>query len=170
MKRFIKLFIVMCASLVLAGCARDFDAVDLFNGLFMDPESTYQYPDLIPSTIRKAGGRLPNKSKDLNEAYALSINDNSLLEGWPEIDFERYSLVIGWFVGGTSGHYIKRQRLQCNNIDKEATLYLEISRITEIDGQPAGYLCALQDYYFAALYPKFDGAVTVIPRFDYLQP
>ena len=175
MKRFINLFIVTCASLVLAGCAHDFDdifnhdnedvfdAVDLFNGFSSDPESTYQYPDLIASTISKSGGKMPVPE---HEPYAMVINERNLPDGWPEIDFENYSLVVGWFYG-SSNDRIVRQRLQINATDNEAILYLELG--IPHDDLYDGTVYDYHVHYFAAIYPKFNSKISVVwRRYDHI--
>lgn len=99
---------------------------------------------------------------------ALVINDNSLIDdvlaeyegkieiNVPEIDFDKYSLVVGscYLVSGT--YYLANQRIK--NSSSGVKLYLEVCERKDVHGTQAVF-----NYYFASLYPKLpSGEVEVI--------
>jgi len=171
-------------SLLLTGCSKDFDdifegrhknvfePIDLFVSDINSRPSDQFYVDyintLVSSVLSVSEETVPHLA-DVHEAFATVINDNHLLKdavalsgraySWPEIDFSKYSLVLGWYVGGGSGFYIEKQRIQLRR--KKATLYLEIKR-----DRTHAYTHAITGYFFAALYPKFEGSVTVLTNWE----
>ena len=193
MKRIITTIIVPCIAILLAGCSNTLD--DSFNGDFedvfrkeytnvfdpIDPFAGYdaEIPSLrhidsrfidyvnsrVSSVLNESGGIMPGDlATQYKEVYATIINDNRFLQSssWPDIDFNRYTLIIGWFVAPGSGYYINRQRLQIKK--DESILYLQINE----DHTPGydSHTCALTAFCFAALYPKFEGHIKVVSRWD----
>lgn len=101
--------------------------------------------------------------------YAMVVNQKQQLKGvkwgddiyqWPEIDLDRYSLVVGQFYTRNTGYVIARQYI-VKGMSKNV-LYLEIQNVSE-DGL---VFCAPKDNLFAALYPKLPEGGLDIKRED----
>ena len=167
-----------------------FDPIDPFAELlpelpsprYLDMRYIGYIETLVSSVLVESGARMP-RVKDENgyywsvargkEVFATEINDKGLIKdvvdvsgatySWPEIDFSRYSLVLGWFIAPGSGYYIEKQRVWIKN-NHDATLYLSIK-----EDQTPGYyhLDAETPYYFATLFPKFNSdSIQVVSRWD----
>lgn len=93
---------------------------------------------------------------------AMIVNQKELLKDvesngevflWPEIDFDKYSLVIGQFFTSETGYSISRQYIK-KGLSKRV-LYIEIVK-------DSLFFCATANNYFAVLYPKVpDGELEV---------
>lgn len=106
-----------------------------------------------------------------NGNFAVVVNDARLLKDyntsngqpffWPEIDFNKYSLVVGryWYVGGTFQRY-KDQRAVVS--EGKTTIYLRF--VKYIGGEPAD----VHPVSFGAVYDKLpvDGLVEVVEWVD----
>ena len=172
---------LVCAALMFAGCSNEFE--DVFNGNYKDviapielndEENTswsqLPFNDIIPPVITALGFKSAKEmyqSDDIWE-FATIVNDEIYLKDitdqygtitcWPRIDFQKYSLLVGWFLSGGSGDYIERQRI----IEKNGTtiLYLEIKESEGIHSFNLTYS------YFCALYPKLDANPIEVKRWN----
>lgn len=102
---------------------------------------------------------------------AIVINDNSIIKdvlaeyegkieiNVPEIDFDKYSLVVGscYLVSGT--YYLANQRIK--NTSSGVKLYLEVCERKDVAG-----IHAVFNYYFASLYPKLPSGEVEVVRWD----
>lgn len=100
--------------------------------------------------------------------YAMVVNQKQQLKGvkwgddiyqWPEIDLDRYSLVVGQFYTRNIGYGIARQYI-VKGLFKNM-LYLDIQNV-----QGGFVFCAPTDNFFAALYPKLPDGGLEIKRED----
>ena len=177
-----------CAAFMFAGCSNEFE--DVFNGNNKDViapveldgevgiawtsiESHGQLQELVSAALVGLGIKLPDDHSlppELfkKEDYAVVVNDGQPLKGvvgsdgvelsWPDIDFKKYSLVLGWFIAPGSGYRIVNQRFHAKK-DKNV-LYLEIKPYTEF------HLAGFMVEYFAAIYPKQEGNIVEISRWN----
>lgn len=101
---------------------------------------------------------LPEKDRAMVINSRTELLDYTMPDGscitWPEIDFDSYSLVIGYFRVGGSGEYLSSQRIVVKGGKPE--LYLKINN--DRPGKTYG-----GSDYFATLYPKisFEGEISV---------
>ena len=108
---------------------------------------------------------LVDNGVEAGKDYAMVVNQKQQLKEvkwgddiyqWPEIDLDRYSLVVGQFYTRNTGYVIARQYI-VKGMSKNV-LYLEIQNVSE-DGL---VFCAPKDNLFAALYPKLpDGGLDI---------
>lgn len=100
--------------------------------------------------------------------YAMVVNQKQQLKGvkwgddiyqWPEIDLDRYSLVVGQFYTRNIGYGIARQYI-VKGLFKNM-LFLDIQNV-----QGGFVFCAPTDNFFAALYPKLPDGGLEIKRED----
>lgn len=172
---------MVCAALMFAGCSNEFEDVfnrnnkDVIAPVELNAEdntlwSQLPFNDIIPPVIMDLGFKSAKEmyqSDDIwefativnDEIYLKDITDhNGTIICWPKIDFQKYSLLVGWFLSGGNGDYIEKQRI----IERKGktTLYLEIK---ESEG-PHSY--ALTYTYFAVLYPKLNANPVEIKRWN----
>lgn len=168
MKRFFLL--PLCLIPLLSGCMNNFESI--FNSadksilspvtdengvilVFNNKDCNGGFSLLTNIILTKMGltSKMRSWDRDGLEAVAAVINDQSQLENyakgdiiylWPEIDFEKYSLVIGCHYAISGGQHVRNQRL----VPKKETLqlYLEI--------QDLGGTANISTNYFGALFPK----------------
>lgn len=188
MKHINYLFVMICTALIITGCSNDYE--DIFNGnnkdviapIEMDGEDAVAWAnmeshgwlqELVPAALVELGiilsdnPSLPTESFKKDD-YAAIVNDSQSLKdvvglngvefSWPDIDFKKYSLVLGWFIAPGSGFRVANQRLQTKK--EKNVLYLEIKPYTEI------HTAALTVEYFAAIYPKQEGNIVEISRWN----
>ena len=122
------------------------------NGLIEDYTGLFRYfPDLAMVINNK------EMLKDVVVLSSMSGVEDRIYQ-WPEIDFEKYSLVIGQFYTtyyhvGNVNDCITQQFIVKGS--SKNILYFEI-------GNPGG-LCSCKNNYFATLYPKLpDGQIEVV--------
>lgn len=143
--------------------------------LSLDQEKFAALSDLFSDSI---GGRIlvenvlsKSKAGTQNGDCAVIINDSSLLEdvivsdapelgtlSWPEIDFRKYSLVVGRWQYTAGNQYLASQKVQVAG--NSATLVLEIKEY------PGGGTCDVFYRWFGALYPKLPAARLKIKRIN----
>jgi len=165
-----------CAAFMFAGCSNEFE--DVFNGNNKEALSPIESSETGGVLLSGINSFLLRKtlleiSQDIlgtpsiTDTIAYIINDqerlstvvtrredNTVVE-WPEIDFDKYSLVIG-SVDLARNKVLDSQRLMIKN--KAPVLYVKIKIIKE-EYDP----CDTVEWLFAKLYPKvpFDGAITM---------
>lgn len=183
----------LCTTLLFAGCSNEFEDIfkdeseNVFAPIILSDKAGWEVLEssyinegvvtLVSSVLAEAGAKLPRDPNNTDlippakakETFAAVINDNYLLKNvtgpsgtvfiWPEIDFSQYSLVLGWYVSPGTGTYVDKQRIRVNAND--ATLYLDIKRDRQVRS-----LDYDAPYYFATLYPKFDGNIQVRARWE----
>ena len=123
--------------------------------VFDDKDCNGGFQLLTHMVLDKMGltSKMKSWDKDGLDAVAAVINDQSLLENyvngdnvylWPEIDFEKYSLVIGCYYATSGGQQVHNQRL----IPKKESLqlYLEIKDL--------GGTADIRTRFFGALFPR----------------
>ena len=98
----------------------------------------------------------------LNDAYYLDDVhvDDVYTPGdyeWPDIDFNKYSLVLGWWAEGGTGWYLKDQRIKKTLLGK-VTVYLHLCLV---DGL---YFHDNKKLLFGALYPKLPSGPAKVER------
>ena len=173
MKRSFNFILVSCMTLLLTGCYGDWDYVfnssdkniyaplDINDG---ENVNLMQYPhidNLVISTLAANGLILGFSSDDLIDG-AMIINDRSQLKDyvdedhnyvWPEIDFNKYSLVIGGVFLAHSGFELEQRIVKKGNVPE---LYV---RLVELNYG----LQYISTRYFASLYPKigYEGEIKV---------
>ena len=121
----------------------------------------------------------PNKAREFqgdartDEDLAVIVNEASVLKyidapnygrvfRWPEIDFNKYSLVVGqyWYVGG-SFLSLRDQRVVVS--EGKTTVYLRFVKKSDDYGESAD----IKMLYFGAVYSKLpDGPVEIIKWID----
>ncbi len=162
-----------CAAFMFAGCSNEFE--DVFNGNNKEALSPIESSEtggvllsgISSDLIRKTLDVISQDMRDvphISNTIAYIINnqenlrtvtqrENTVVE-WPEIDFDKYSLVLGT-VDTARGKILDSQRLVIKN--KVPVLYVKIKIVQEYD------YCDDVSWYFAKLYPKvpFDGAITM---------
>ena len=97
------------------------------------------------------------------EDFAMVVNDKTQLKEiivagetmtWPEIDFERYSLVVGKFFTVSYGYKLANQYVTKGMF--RTILHLEV------EDAGTAHRAYTKDNYFAAIYPKLpDGQLTI---------
>lgn len=99
----------------------------------------------ILSRILSANG-VQSYPYDVDNEKAIIINAPSdLLSGLPEIDFDKYSIVVGQYFLPSSAYSLRDQRILLSN--NKITLYLDV--------KDEGYGAAYLDMgFFASVYPK----------------
>lgn len=166
-----KLVILFVSALVLfTGCNKDFHSI--FDGSDKEVISPVDLtsvgikediPQLLAKDVLKKiyGEELSYNGKRCELAHV--INDPSMLvpieDGgyeykWPEIDFSKYSLVIGQYFDVGEGLRLSTQRAKISG--KKAKIYLKLEPVGGPHPQTTMW------YYFAAIYSKLpDGPAEV---------
>lgn len=152
--RLTRLFLsIACLALLLSGCSKsplslqgeEFEAIaDVFHGEYANL--------LVGATLNK------NLKMERREECAIVINDKSQLADvgeyvWPEIDFKRYSVVVGVWWYGSGAEYIADQKIRLT----PAKMILDL----EIGRAPTG-TCDVGLKRIAALYPKLPNRQIVV--------
>lgn len=171
-----KLIITLVLPLLLTGCMNEFESIfDGNNADAIAPLTKQESGEAAPflyddydSFSRLAGSVLSDAGAPRGDDYAMIINDKSLLKdlvvdeettlSWPEIDFNKYSLIIGRFCTTSQGYRVENQRVvkKAGNVE----LYLEIV------SSSFGHLESPAVYSFGALYPKLPDCPVVIKRWN----
>lgn len=126
--------------------------------------------EILAKSVLKENGMVDESIDDgFWPDVAMVVNDKEMLKDvvvpsntpgvedhhyqWPEIDFDKYSLIIGQFYTVHTGYSITRQYI-VKDLSKNV-FYFDI----DLNG---GFLCAIKNNYFATLYPKLsDGELEV---------
>lgn len=159
--------ILLLLPLLAVGCSKsplslDREEFAALSDLFSDPT---RCRILVENVLSKS------KAETQNGDCAVIINDASLLEdviiydapelgplSWPEIDFRKYSLVVGRWVYTAGNQYLASQKVQTNGLS--ATLVLEIKEY------PGAGTCDVFYRWFGALYPKLPDCRVKIKRIN----
>ena len=176
------LLTLACVSILFVGCKKEgipSEYANIFNGkdkrakapvfVFHD-EDFYFLSQYFLEEFYADNADDPRWSTT-NGSYAVVVNDARLLKYyntsnvqpffWTEIDFNKYSLVVGryWYVGGTFQRY-KDQRAVVS--EGKTTIYLRF--VKYIGGEPAD----VHPVSFGAVYDKLpvDGLVEVVEWVD----
>lgn len=169
-----KTLLIILLPLLLTGCKNEFESI------FDDNNPEVITPILIAGDNESApdgffddfsgfpqlAGSVMTKNR-ASEECAMIINDRSLLTDlvvsedqtlrWPDIDFSKYSLILGRFSTPETGYNIARQRV----VDKgdRLVLYLEVTRNEILQMFPA-------TNYFGAIYPKLPDRAVEMNRWN----
>ena len=181
MKKFVYCAALLALTLGLSCCSK---IEDVFNGNDKDAiapvATTYSeenaevnlsgdWQHLVVRDILYQVGLIDQENPFM--AAALVINDNSIIEdvlaeyegkieiNVPEIDFDKYSLVVGSCLFGNGLCYLANQRIK--NSSSVVKLYLEVCERKDVAG-----IQAVFNYYFASLYPKLPSGEVEVIRWD----
>lgn len=160
------IWLVIPLLLAAAGCTKYPLSLDReeFEPLSELLGNTYESRWLIEAILQEAEvseGHLRNDCaviiNDQSRLKDLTVYDYGVVE-WPEIDFSRYSLVVGKWIYTAGNQYLASQKIRLSG--GSATLFLEIKVPPDTGGT-----CDVFYRWFGALYPKLpDVPVNVVRR------
>ena len=171
MKRIITTIIVPCIAILLAGCSNEFE--DIFNdnnkeviAPLMSDEAEGEIlaginynlmkktmTDILGANDKPACALVINNQVDLKTVVSQG---NEIVE-WPEIDFDKCSLVLGYVFITPLNRYLDAQRIVYNKGVPELYIKVVIPQSGGGDTTDGAWV------YFARLYSKiqFEGEIVV---------
>lgn len=142
------------------------DPIEILGDKFGDFFKGGGFSDLAPAVFEglHEEGMIPDNVND----FAIVLNDRHFLRDiqiadktyqWPDIDFNNYSLVVGFWADPGTTWYIKDQRVKKSLIGK-VSVYLHF---VKHDG---GAFAMPRFRRFGAIYPKLPGGPAEVIRWE----
>ena len=153
-----KIILILATAIMFASCAKTDPFEDIFNGNNKDVISPItnldqEFENLnakyrVLSKILKEHGVISENNSEIANKYDTALVFNQYLDclsELPEVDFDKYTLIVGQFWEPNQGYYITDQRVVVDR--SKIVMYIKRN-----EGEFVGNYSSQN--FFAALYPN----------------